>query len=284
MAATILDGKALAARVREEVAAEVAELGGVGLATVLVGDDPASHVYIASKHKAASEAGMHPRDIRLPAEAPEDEVLALVAELNADETVDGILVQLPLPSQIDEARVIRSIAASKDVDGLHPYNAGELFLDRPTFAPATPSGVIELLAEYKIPLSGARAVVIGRSELVGKPVAMMLLRQNATVTLCHSRTLDLARHTLDADVLVAAVGVPAIVTADMVKQGAAVVDVGINRTESGLVGDVDPDAAERAAFISPVPGGVGPMTIAMLLRNTVKAARFRRGDLAFPCA
>jgi len=284
MAATILDGKALAARVREEVAVEVAELGGVGLTTLLVGDDPASHVYIASKHKAASEAGMHPRDIRLPAEAPEDEVLALVAELNADETVDGILVQLPLPPHIDEARVIRSIAASKDVDGLHPYNAGELFLDRPTFAPATPSGVIELLAEYRIPLSGARAVVIGRSALVGKPVAMMLLRQNATVTLCHSRTVDLARHTLDADVLVAAVGVPAIVTADMVKQGAAVVDVGINRTESGLVGDVDPDAAERAAFISPVPGGVGPMTIAMLLRNTVKAARFRRGDLAFPCA
>ena len=284
MAATILDGKAVAARVREEVAGEVAELGDVGLATVLVGDDPASHVYIAAKHKAASEAGMHPRDVRLPAEASEDEVLALVAELNSDDTVDGILVQLPLPAHIDEARVIRSIAPSKDVDGLHPYNAGELFLDRPTFAPATPSGVIELLAAYEIPLSGARAVVIGRGALVGKPVAMMLLRQNATVTLCHSRTVDLARHTLDADVLVAAVGVPAIVTADMVKQGAAVVDVGINRTESGLVGDVDPAAAERAAFISPVPGGVGPMTIAMLLRNTVKAARFRRGSLAFPCA
>ena len=269
---------------REEVAAEVAELGEVGLATVLVGDDPASDIYIRSKHKAASEAGIRPRDVRLAADTPEDELLALLAQLNTDDTVDGILVQLPLPDHIDEARVLRTIAPMKDVDGLHPFNAGELYLDRPTLAPATPSGVVELLVEYKVPLSGARAVVIGRSELVGKPVAMMLLRQNATVTMCHSRTADLARHTLEADVLVAAVGVPAVVTADMVKQGAAVVDVGINRTDAGVVGDVDPDAAERAAFISPVPGGVGPMTIAMLLRNTVKAARYRRGDLAFPVA
>jgi methylenetetrahydrofolate dehydrogenase (NADP+)/methenyltetrahydrofolate cyclohydrolase len=283
VAATIMDGKALAVRIREEVAAEVAELEGeLGLATVLVGDDPASHVYIASKHKAATEAGMHPQDIRLPQDTSEEEVVAQVEALNAEDSVDGILVQLPLPPQVDEARVIRTIAPVKDVDGLHPFNAGELFLDRPTLAPATPSGVLELLTEYKIPLSGARAVVIGRSELVGKPVAMMLLRQNATVTMCHSRTVDLARHTLDADVLVAAVGVPAVVTADMVKQGAAVVDVGINRTEGGLVGDVAPDAAELAAFITPVPGGVGPMTIAMLLRNTVKAARYRRGHLAFP--
>jgi methylenetetrahydrofolate dehydrogenase (NADP+) / methenyltetrahydrofolate cyclohydrolase len=281
--ATIMDGKALAARIREEVAGEVAELEGeLGLATVLVGDDPASHVYIASKHKAATEAGMHPQDIRLPAETSEEDVLAQVEALNADESVDGILVQLPLPPQVDEATVIRSIAPMKDVDGLHPFNAGELFLDRPTLAPATPSGVLELLTEYEVPLSGARAVVIGRSELVGKPVAMMLLRQNATVTMCHSRTTDLARHTLDADVLVAAVGRPAVVTADMVKPGAAVVDVGINRTESGIVGDVASDAAELAAFITPVPGGVGPMTIAMLLRNTVKAARYRRGHLAFP--
>jgi methylenetetrahydrofolate dehydrogenase (NADP+)/methenyltetrahydrofolate cyclohydrolase len=283
VAATIMDGKALAVRIREEVAAEVAELEGeLGLATVLVGDDPASHVYIASKHKAATEAGMHPQDIRLPQDTSEAEVVAQVEALNADDSVDGVLVQLPLPPQVDEARVIRTIAPVKDVDGLHPFNAGELFLDRPTLAPATPSGVLELLTEYKIPLSGARAVVMGRSELVGKPVAMMLLRQNATVTMCHSRTVDLARHTLDADVLVAAVGVPAVVTADMVKQGAAVIDVGINRTEGGLVGDVAPDAAELAAFITPVPGGVGPMTIAMLLRNTVKAARYRRGHLAFP--
>jgi methylenetetrahydrofolate dehydrogenase (NADP+)/methenyltetrahydrofolate cyclohydrolase len=280
--ATLMDGKALAARIREEVAGEVAELGDLGLATVLVGDDPASHIYINSKHKAATEAGMHPQDIRLPEDTSEGDLLARIAELNADEAVDGILVQLPLPAPIDEARVIRSIAPMKDVDGLHPFNAGELFLDRPTLAPATPSGVIELLTEYKIPLSGARAVVIGRSSLVGKPVAMMLLRQNATVTMCHSRTADLARHTLDADVLVAAVGLPAVVTADMVKLGAAVVDVGINRTEGGIVGDVEADAAERAAFMTPVPGGVGPMTIAMLLRNTVKAARYRRGVLAFP--
>lgn len=277
-----MDGKALAARIREEAATEVAQLGEVGLTTVLVGDDPASHVYINSKHKAATEAGMHPQDLRLPAETPEHELLDLLARLNADETVDGILVQLPLPDHIDESRVIRAIAPMKDVDGLHPFNAGELFLDRPTLAPATPSGVLELLAEYEIPLSGARAVVVGRSPLVGKPVAVMLLRENATVTMCHSRTVDLARHTLDADVLVAAVGVPAVITAEMVRQGATVIDVGINRTEAGLVGDVEPGAAERAAFITPVPGGVGPMTIAMLLKNTVKAARYRRGDLAFP--
>jgi methylenetetrahydrofolate dehydrogenase (NADP+)/methenyltetrahydrofolate cyclohydrolase len=281
--ATWMDGKALAARVREEVAAEVAALGGeLGLATVLVGDDPASHVYITSKHKAATEAGMHPRDVRLAADTSETEVLAQVAALNADESVDGILVQLPLPGHIDEAKVIRSIAPIKDVDGLHPFNAGELYLDRPTLAPATPSGVLELLDEYEVALSGARAVVIGRSALVGKPVALMLLRRNATVTMCHSRTVDLTRHTLEADVLVAAVGAPAVVTAEMVKEGAAVVDVGINRTEDGIVGDVAPDAAERASFITPVPGGVGPMTIALLLRNTVKAARYRRGDLAFP--
>jgi methylenetetrahydrofolate dehydrogenase (NADP+) / methenyltetrahydrofolate cyclohydrolase len=281
--ATWMDGKALAARVREEVAAEVAALGGeLGLATVLVGDDPASHVYITSKHKAATQAGMHPRDVRLAADTSETEVLAQVAALNADESVDGILVQLPLPGHIDEAKVIRSIAPIKDVDGLHPFNAGELYLDRPTLAPATPSGVLELLDEYEVTLSGARAVVIGRSALVGKPVALMLLRRNATVTMCHSRTVDLTRHTLEADVLVAAVGAPAVVTAEMVKEGAAVVDVGINRTEGGIVGDVAPDAAERAAFITPVPGGVGPMTIALLLRNTVKAARYRRGDLAFP--
>lgn len=280
-----MDGKALAARVRKEVAAEVAALGGeLGLATVLVGDDPASHVYITSKHKAATEAGMHPRDVRLAADTSEAEVLAQVAALNADESVDGILVQLPLPGHIDEAKVIRSISPIKDVDGLHPFNAGELYLDRSTLAPATPSGVLELLDEYEVTLSGARAVVIGRSALVGKPVALMLLRRNATVTMCHSRTVDLTRHTLEADVLVAAVGAPAVVTADMVKEGAAVVDVGINRTEGGIVGDVAPDAAERASFMTPVPGGVGPMTIALLLRNTVKAGRYRRGDLAFPGA
>ncbi len=284
MTATILDGKALAARVREEVAGEVAELGELGLATVLVGDDPASDIYIRGKHKAASEAGMRPRDVRLPAETTERELLELVRELNADDGVDGLLVQLPLPGHIDEARILRSVDPMKDVDGFHPFNAGQLFLDRPTLAPATPSGVIELLDAYDVPLEGARAVVVGRSAIVGKPMAMMLLRRNATVTICHSRTADLAGHTAAADVLVVAVGAAAVVGAEMVKPGATVVDVGMNRTETGLVGDVDPAAAELAAFITPVPGGVGPMTIAMLLRNTVKAARYRRGILAFPSA
>ncbi|MGI8421334.1 MAG: bifunctional 5,10-methylenetetrahydrofolate dehydrogenase/5,10-methenyltetrahydrofolate cyclohydrolase [Gaiellaceae bacterium] len=282
MAATTIDGKAVAARIREEVAREAAELGELGLATVLVGDDPASHVYIRMKHKAASEAGFRPSDHRLPADATEEELLALVRELNADDSVDGILVQLPLPKHIDEARVLVSIDPMKDVDGLHPLNAAALYLDRPTHVPATPAGVLELLDEYRIPLAGARVVVVGRSPLVGKPAAMLLLARNATVTICHSRTADLARHTLDADVLVAAVGIPGLVGADTVKVGAAVIDVGINRTEAGIVGDVDPGAVERAAFMTPVPGGVGPMTIAMLLRNTVRAGRYRRGLLAFP--
>ncbi len=282
MAATILDGKAVAARVREQAARDVEDLGELGLATVLVGDDTASDIYIRSKHKAAQEVGIQPRDIRLPGDTSEQELLRLIAELNEDDSVDGILVQLPLPEQIDEARILRSVAPVKDVDGFHPFNAGQLFLDRPTLAPATPSGILRLLDEYKVPLAGARAVVVGRSRIVGKPMAMTLLRQNATVTICHSRTVDLPRHTLDADLLVVAVGIPDVVTADMVKQGAAVVDVGMNRTEAGLVGDVEADASERAAFMTPVPGGVGPMTIAMLLQNTVKAARYRRGDLAFP--
>jgi methylenetetrahydrofolate dehydrogenase (NADP+) / methenyltetrahydrofolate cyclohydrolase len=212
----------------------------------------------------------------------EDEVLAIVAELNADDAIDGILVQLPLPDHVDEARVIAAVDPVKDVDGFHPFNAGQLYLGRPTHVPATPLGVLALLAEYRIPLDGARAVVVGRSTIVGKPVAHLLLQAHSTVTICHSHTDDLARHTLDADVLVVAAGVPEVVSADMVKSGSAVVDVGINRTEAGLVGDVDPDAAARAAFLTPVPGGVGPMTIAMLLQNTVRAARYRRGLLAFP--
>jgi len=191
-------------------------------------------------------------------------------------------VQTPLPDQIDEARVMLAIDTMKDVDGLHPFSAGQLYLDRPTFAPATPLGVMQLLAEYKIPIAGTRAVVVGRSPLVGKPMAMLLLQANATVTICHSRTEDLARHTLDADLLVAAVGLPDVITTDMVKQGATVIDVGITRTDAGLVGDVAEDVAEVAAFLTPVPGGVGPMTIASLLGNAVRAARYRRGELAFP--
>jgi methylenetetrahydrofolate dehydrogenase (NADP+) / methenyltetrahydrofolate cyclohydrolase len=277
-----MEGPPLAGRIRAEVAEEVRELGDLRLVTVQVGEDPASTIYLRRKHEAADEAGIASDDRKLLESTSEEELLALVTDLNADESVDGILVQLPLPPQIDEARVIRAIDPVKDVDGFHPFNAGQLYLGRPTLVPATPLGIMALLAEHRIHLEGAEAVVIGRSDIVGKPIAHLLLQANATVTICHSRTSDLARHTLEADVLVVAVGAPEVVTPDMVKQGSAVVDVGINRTESGVVGDVAPDAAELAAFLTPVPGGVGPMTIAMLLRNTVKAARYRRGLLAFP--
>jgi methylenetetrahydrofolate dehydrogenase (NADP+) / methenyltetrahydrofolate cyclohydrolase len=280
--ATLMEGRPLAERIRAKVAEEVEELGEVGLATVQVGEDEASTIYLRLKHKAAAEVEIASVDHKLPHSMSEDEVLAIVAELNADDAIDGILVQLPLPDHVDEARVIAAVDPVKDVDGFHPVNAGQLYLGRPTHVPATPLGVLALLAEYRIPLDGARAVVVGRSTIVGKPVAHLLLQAHSTVTICHSHTDDLARHTLDADVLVVAAGVPEVVSADMVKSGSAVVDVGINRTDSGLVGDVDPDAAAQAAFLTPVPGGVGPMTIAMLLQNTVRAARYRRGLLAFP--
>jgi methylenetetrahydrofolate dehydrogenase (NADP+) / methenyltetrahydrofolate cyclohydrolase len=279
-----MDGRALAARVRAEVAEEVRELGEILLATVLVGDDPASALYITSKHKAADEVGIRPLDHRLPADVSEDEVVELIAELSRDDRVDGILPQLPLPPHVDEARVIGAVDPVKDVDGFHPLNAGRLYLGAPTLVPATPLGIMALLEEYDVRLAGAEAVVVGRSQIVGKPVAQLLLQAHATVTMCHSRTRDLAAHTTRADVLVAAVGAAGLVRADMVKEGAAVIDVGQNKTDSGLVGDVEPEAAERAGLITPVPGGVGPMTIAMLLRNTVRAARYRRGVLAFPKA
>jgi methylenetetrahydrofolate dehydrogenase (NADP+) / methenyltetrahydrofolate cyclohydrolase len=277
MPAQLIDGKVLAAKVREEVAAEVAELGDVGLTTVLVGDDPASHVYINGKHKAATSVGIHANDLRLPADLPEDELLQLLADLNADDAVDGILVQLPLPKHIDETKAIEALDPGKDVDGFHPLNAGRLYLGRPNLVPGTPLGIMRMLAEYRIETEGARAVVVGRSSIVGKPMAHLLLQGNATVTICHSRTVDLQRHTLDADILVAAVGQLHVIGADMVKAGATVIDVGMNRTENGLFGDVDPGAAEHAAYMTPVPGGVGPMTIAMVLKNTVAAAKARRG-------
>jgi methylenetetrahydrofolate dehydrogenase (NADP+)/methenyltetrahydrofolate cyclohydrolase len=282
--ATLMQGAPLAARIRSEVAEEVREFGGLGLVTVQVGEDPASTIYLRLKHEAAQEAGIASDDRKVPEDISEEDLLALVSELNADEDVDGILVQLPLPTQLDEERIIRAIDPVKDVDGLHPFNAGELYLGRPRLVPATPLGIMALLAEHRVHLEGGEAVVVGRSDIVGKPIAHLLLQANATVTICHSRTVDLTRYTLEADVLVVAVGSPEVVTADMVKQGAAVVDVGINRTENGLVGDVAPAVAEVAAFLTPVPGGVGPMTIAMLLQNTVKAARYRRGLLAFPKA
>ena len=280
--ATLMEGPPLAARIRAEVADDVRELGALRLVTVQVGEDAASTIYLRRKHEAAEEAGIASDDRKLPESTSEDELLDFVSELNADESVDGILVQLPLPAQIDEARVIRALDPVKDVDGFHPFNAGQLYLGRPTLVPATPLGIMALLAEHRVPLEGAQAVVVGRSDIVGKPIAHLLLQANATVTISHSRTRDLAQLTLEADVLVVAVGSPEVVTADMVKQGSAVVDVGINRTEGGIVGDVAPDACELAAWVTPVPGGVGPMTIAMLLRNTVKAARYRRGVLAYP--
>jgi len=277
-----MDGTALAARIRMEVAADVAEFGSLGLATVLVGDDPASHIYIGKKHEAAREAGIEAHDHKLPADTTEEALLGLVDELNADDSVDGILVQLPLPDHIDESRVLRAVSPRKDVDGFHPASAGQLYLDEPTFVPATPLGIMALLEEYRVPLEGKRAVVIGRSTIVGKPAALLLLRANATVTICHSRTVDLDRFVSEADVVVAAVGKAGIVSKNMVQPGSTVIDVGMNRTGDGLRGDVDPDAADVAGLITPVPGGVGPMTIAMLLRNTVKAANYRAGHLAFP--
>jgi methylenetetrahydrofolate dehydrogenase (NADP+)/methenyltetrahydrofolate cyclohydrolase len=277
-----MDGRTLAARIREQLTGEIAEFGDVRLATVLVGDDPASQIYIRLKHKAAEEVGIQALDKRLPQDTSEAEVLQLVQELNDDGSVDGILVQTPLPPQIEEDRVMRSLDPMKDVDGLHPYNAGQLFFGHQTLVAATPVGVMRLLAEYRIPVAGARAVVVGRSLIVGRPLSMLLLHANATVTICHSRTEDLARHTLDADILVAAVGSLGLITADMVKTGAAVIDVGMNRTDDGLFGDVDPGVADVAAFLTPVPGGVGPMTIACLLENALMAARYRSGALAFP--
>jgi methylenetetrahydrofolate dehydrogenase (NADP+) / methenyltetrahydrofolate cyclohydrolase len=281
VAATLMDGKALAAKVREKVAREVEELGSLGLATVLVGNDPASEVYIRLKHTDAEQVGIRPIDERLPEDATEEDVLALVERLNADDGVDGIIVQTPLPEHLDEFKLLAAVDPVKDVDGLTPHNAGLLLIGRRRHVGATPLGVMALLDEYRIATAGARAVVVGRSMIVGKPVALLLLQANATVTVCHSRTEDLQRQTADADILVAAVGEPGLIRREMVKRGAAVIDVGITRTAAGLVGDVDPSVAELAGHLTPVPGGVGPMTRAMVLENTVRAARYRRGLLPF---
>lgn len=276
MAARLMDGKGLAERLRAEIAQEVRQLGDVGLATVLVGDDPASEIYIRRKHEAAQEVGIRSIDHRLPAETTQEELERLVEDLNADDGVDGILVQSPLPEQLDEAAAVQRLDPAKDVDGFHPENAAHLYFGQPRFVPATPVGIMRLLEEYDVPLEGASAVVVGRSLIVGRPAALLLLHANATVTITHSRTVDLAAHAREADILVVAVGQPDVVTAEMVKPGATVIDVGMNRTEDGLRGDVDPAAAEVAGLITPVPGGVGPMTIASLLRNTVAAAQSKR--------
>ena len=277
MTARILDGKKLAAEIKADVKERTALLKqrGVtpGLAVVLVGEDPASKVYVGQKEKGCLEAGFASFLHRLPESTSQGELLALIERLNSDRTVHGILVQLPLPRQIDPDTVLAAIRPEKDVDGFHPVNMGRLVAGLPASEPCTPKGIMRLLKSTGLTLSGKEAVVIGRSNIVGKPVALMLLAESATVTICHSRTEDLAAHVRRADILVAAVGKPRFVTGDMVKEGAVVVDVGINRLEEGLVGDVDYEpAAERASWITPVPGGVGPMTIAMLLENTLEQA------------
>jgi len=275
----IIDGKAVAAGVRERVRQQVAELDAKpGLATILVGEDPASHVYVRNKRKACEEAGMTSIHHELPSDATQDEVAELIAALNGDAAVNGILLQLPVPPQIDGDAMTRMIDPLKDVDGLTPTNAGLLVQGTEALVPCTPAGVMELLRVAGVELRGAEAVVIGRSKLVGRPLASLLLAEDATVTMCHSRTRDLAAVCRRADVLVAAVGVPQLVNGEMVREGAVVIDVGINRTEEGLVGDVDFESVEpKAAAITPVPGGVGPMTIAMLLSNTLSAARLQAG-------
>jgi methylenetetrahydrofolate dehydrogenase (NADP+)/methenyltetrahydrofolate cyclohydrolase len=283
MSATIIDGRSVAASVRAQVAGEVAELTRrtgrpPGLATILVGEDPASLVYVAGKRRASGEVGIADHHQHLPADAAQDDVAGAIEACNHDPQISGILLQLPVPSGLDGAALTAMISPDKDVDGLTPVSAGRLLHNMPGLRPCTPLGVVELLDRCRVPLEGAEAVVVGRSDLVGKPLAMLLLHRNATVTICHSRTRELAAACSRADVLVAAAGSPGLIGPEHVKPGAAVLDVGISRTEAGLRGDVQFDAvAERAGWLTPVPGGVGPMTIAMLLANTLAAARMAAG-------
>lgn len=282
---TIISGKELSARLREEMATQIPALEEKygrkpNLTVILVGENPASQSYVRSKAKAAVAVGMTSSTILRPEETSEEELLALIAELNADDSVDGILVQLPLPKHISEDKVISSISYEKDVDGFHPMNVASLWLGQPCIVPCTPKGVMEMIASTGVNISGKKAVVVGRSNIVGKPVAKLLLDKNATVTIAHSRTADLPAVTREADVLIAAVGRPLMITGDMIKPGAIVIDVGINRLEDGrLVGDVDFDsAAPVAGYISPVPGGVGPMTITMLMMNTIQCFETRMNN------
>ncbi|MBR2406050.1 MAG: bifunctional methylenetetrahydrofolate dehydrogenase/methenyltetrahydrofolate cyclohydrolase FolD [Clostridia bacterium] len=273
-----IDGKAIAAAVRAEVRAEAEAMtkqgNTPGLAVILVGDDPASRVYVNNKKKACAEAGIYSEEFTLPAETTQEELLALVEELNNRKDIHGILCQLPLPKHLDDKAVIAAISPEKDVDAFHAANVGHILIGDYTFLPCTPAGVMELLHRTDISVEGKQCVVIGRSNIVGKPMAMLLLHENATVTICHSRTQNLKEVCRGADVLVAAVGRAGFVTPDMVKPGAVVIDVGINRNAEGkLCGDVDPAVEEVAGYITPVPGGVGPMTIAMLLKNTITAAK-----------
>ncbi|HEX3580358.1 MAG TPA: bifunctional methylenetetrahydrofolate dehydrogenase/methenyltetrahydrofolate cyclohydrolase FolD [Thermoanaerobaculia bacterium] len=279
MPASLIDGKAIAREIEAEVTAAIARLAfAPGLVAVRVGNDPASEIYVRSKAKKAQQLGLRGSERVFPETMTEAELLAEVDQLNRDDEVDGILVQLPLPKQIDAQKIIDAISPQKDVDGFHPINVGKLHLGRPTLAPCTPSGCGRLIDSTGVSIAGANAVVIGRSDIVGKPMAALLLQRNATVTICHSKTRDLAAIARNADILVAAIGRPRFVTTEMVKPGAVVIDVGINRGADGkLAGDVDfARVREIAGFITPVPGGVGPMTIAMLMKNTVTAAEWRR--------
>jgi methylenetetrahydrofolate dehydrogenase (NADP+) / methenyltetrahydrofolate cyclohydrolase len=282
---TILDGKALSKEIRAEIAEQVAAFKEAGgpipcLAAVLVGEDPASQVYVRNKEKACEKAGMVSILHRLPAETTTEQLLELVDQLNVDESIHGILIQLPLPDQIDETRVLDAVNPIKDVDAFHPENVGRIVQGRPRFLPCTPHGIQQLLLRNEIPVAGQNVTVVGRSEIVGKPMSIMFMQRgeggHATVTVCHSRTKDLPAVTRQADILVVAIGKAKFLTADMVKPGAVVIDVGINRTDDGLVGDVDFDAVrEIASQITPVPGGVGPLTITMLLHNTLAAAKLQ---------
>ena len=281
--ATRIDGKAVAAKIRAQVAQDVEALKarGIcpGMAVVLVGDDPASKIYVNNKKKACAETGIYSEEHLLPAETTQEELLALIEKLNADEKIHGILVQSPLPKHLDEKLVVEHIDPRKDVDAFHAYNVGKIMIGDFTFLPCTPAGVIELIRSTGVPIEGKNCVVVGRSNIVGKPMAMLLLHNNGTVTICHSRTKNLAEICRGADILVAAVGKPKFITADIVKPGAVVIDVGMDHDENGkLCGDVDFDAVEPiASYITPVPGGVGPMTIAMLMKNAVRAAEIQCG-------
>lgn len=283
--AQLINGKEIAAQVRENVRLEAEKLKaekGVtpGLAVILVGDDPASKIYVGNKKKACLEAGFNSYEHILPAETTQEELIALVEKLNADPSVHGILCQLPVPKHIDDEAVIAAISPKKDVDAFHAANVGKIMIGAYDFLPCTPAGVMELIHSTGVSVEGKKCVVVGRSNIVGKPMAMLLLHENGTVTICHSKTADLAKECREADILVAAVGRAKLITADMVKEGAVVIDVGMNRDEAGkLCGDVDFEAVkEKAAFITPVPGGVGPMTIAMLMKNTLTAAKIAAGE------
>ena len=281
--ANIIDGKAVSAQVKENIKAEVAEFKAkgieIGLAVVIVGDDPASQVYVRNKEKACEYVGFNSYKYVLPAETTEEELLALVDKLNNDDNVDGILVQLPLPKHLDDKLIINNIRPDKDVDAFHPVNVGKIMIGDYSFLPCTPAGVMELIHSTGVEVSGKKCVVVGRSNIVGKPMAMLLLHESGTVTICHSKTQDLKEVCSQADILVAAVGRPKMITADYVKEGAVVIDVGMDRDENGkLCGDVDfEDCKEKAGYITPVPGGVGPMTIAMLMKNTLTAGKLHKG-------